>query len=233
MGFKKKQPPPEEAPGAPEWMLTFSDCMTLLLTFFVLLITFSSPGNNDIKGLGNSIAKFLPGFDWANKMYYDSMTKYLHFYPAENVETGSEKPTLEEGTKGNLKETVIPSDFNVAKVFSVSSKKVFCGRGTVISPDGRELMAAVGSFLRRIPNRVVICEHSQRVNTGTETIGLQRAWILMELLTKKQGLDKKRFSISENSVMEQKDFENGRLDQPGIKAERSLEIIVLDRSIYN
>ena len=83
MGFEKKQPEPEEAPGAPEWMLTFSDCMTLLLTFFVLLITFSAPGNSDVAGLGGAIARFLPGFDWANKMYRDSMSKHFEFYPAE------------------------------------------------------------------------------------------------------------------------------------------------------
>ncbi len=42
MGFPRKQQEPDEAPGAPEWMVTFSDFMTLLLTFFVLLLSFSS-----------------------------------------------------------------------------------------------------------------------------------------------------------------------------------------------
>ena len=50
---EKKQPTPrrkrddENAPeGAPEWMLTFSDMMTLLLCFFILLFAFA---NNDIE----------------------------------------------------------------------------------------------------------------------------------------------------------------------------------------
>ncbi|MHC4104970.1 MAG: flagellar motor protein MotB, partial [Planctomycetota bacterium] len=42
MAREKKQVVEDEAPGAPEWMVTFSDCMTLLLTFFVLLLSFSS-----------------------------------------------------------------------------------------------------------------------------------------------------------------------------------------------
>ena len=42
MGRANKQVESDEAPGAPEWMVTFSDCMTLLLTFFVLLLSFSS-----------------------------------------------------------------------------------------------------------------------------------------------------------------------------------------------
>jgi len=33
---------PDGPPGAPEWMVTFSDIMSLLVTFFVMLMTFSS-----------------------------------------------------------------------------------------------------------------------------------------------------------------------------------------------
>ena len=37
------QPPPDEVKqGAPEWVVTFGDMMSLLLTFFVLLLSFSS-----------------------------------------------------------------------------------------------------------------------------------------------------------------------------------------------
>ena len=46
MRRERKQPEPEQEAGAPEWMVTFSDCMTLLLTFFVLLLSFSSFDEN-------------------------------------------------------------------------------------------------------------------------------------------------------------------------------------------
>jgi len=36
--------PPE---GAPEWMVTYSDMISLLVTFFILLMTFSSPMNDN------------------------------------------------------------------------------------------------------------------------------------------------------------------------------------------
>ena len=42
MRHRKKEPDADETAGAPEWMVTFSDCMTLLLTFFVLMLSFSS-----------------------------------------------------------------------------------------------------------------------------------------------------------------------------------------------
>lgn len=37
-----KRPPKQEEAGAPHWMTTYGDMVTLLLTFFVLLFTFSS-----------------------------------------------------------------------------------------------------------------------------------------------------------------------------------------------
>lgn len=38
--------------GAPDWMRTFGDSLTLLLTFFVLLLTFSVPGDEELRSLG-------------------------------------------------------------------------------------------------------------------------------------------------------------------------------------
>ena len=41
--FQRKQKPAgDDAPGVPGWIVTFSDCMTLLLCFFVMLVSFSS-----------------------------------------------------------------------------------------------------------------------------------------------------------------------------------------------
>jgi len=34
--------------GCPDWMLTFGDCMSLLLCFFVMLMTFSTPDENKL-----------------------------------------------------------------------------------------------------------------------------------------------------------------------------------------
>ena len=47
----------EEAPGgAPKWMVTFSDCMTLLLTFFVLLLSFSSFDDKAFRKMSTALA---------------------------------------------------------------------------------------------------------------------------------------------------------------------------------
>ena len=60
--------PPEEAKeGAPEWMVTFADMMSLLLTFFVLLLSFSSIEIVKFKAMSGSMkdAFGLPPFNTA------------------------------------------------------------------------------------------------------------------------------------------------------------------------
>ncbi len=44
----RERPPEEEPPGAPEWVVTFTDMISLLVTFFVLLMTFSSMEEYDL-----------------------------------------------------------------------------------------------------------------------------------------------------------------------------------------
>jgi chemotaxis protein MotB len=51
---KKAREPDPEPPGAPEWIVTFTDMISLLVTFFVLLMTFSSMEEYDpvqVKGV--------------------------------------------------------------------------------------------------------------------------------------------------------------------------------------
>jgi len=50
----------DQGGGAPPWMVTYSDTVTLLLTFFVLMLTFSTPNKEDFTTLSRG---FLSGID--------------------------------------------------------------------------------------------------------------------------------------------------------------------------
>ncbi len=55
------EPIPECKKGAPEWMATFSDLVTLLLTFFVLLYAMSKTDESKFESVAGSIRKAFAG----------------------------------------------------------------------------------------------------------------------------------------------------------------------------
>jgi len=229
----RKQPEPDEPQGAPEWMVTFSDCMTLLLTFFVLLLSFSSFDEKVFRKLKVIFSKSLPSVNPVIERDKDAFLAATQIEPTEELGEGSEKATLATGREDNLKEDTGPADFHSRKVFLVSSKKVFWGKGTAISSEGRNILATMASFLKEVPSRIVISENGWRDEEISEHFGLPRAWAVVEYLTTKQGLNKRRFSISAAGTVVEEGFKSSGPGYPGAEAERVLEIVLLERSIYN
>jgi chemotaxis protein MotB len=235
MGQKIRQPEDDEAPGAPEWMVTFSDCMTLLLTFFVLLLSFSSFDERLFKRLTIIFAEAMPGVGEQKRATKEAVAqvKGQDIMLSVELDAGSEKPTLQKGKSDSfLKEEREPVDIYGRKVFSIPSKKIFWGKGPAISSGGRSILATMASFLKEMPSRIVVSENAQGASEiNGNQIGLRRAWAVVDYLTEKQGLNKNWFSISAASMTM-----SGGVGRAGAVypegAERTLEVILLERSIY-
>ncbi len=232
MGRGSNKAESDEAPGAPEWMVTFSDCMTLLLTFFVLLLSFSSFDEKVFRRLQASFFNALPGANRSDEANRDAVLPTEQIEETPELIKGNEKPTLVKGFEDNLKEDT-PADYRRLKVFSVSSERIFWGRGTVISAEGRRIMTKMASFLKEMPARVVVSEKGPASEEGAEQLGLSRAWAVMQYLTTEHNLNKKWFSISTASTLAPHQLSLGsRLIGAG-EPERIVEIVLLERSIYN
>ena len=93
-------------PGAPKWMVTFSDCMTLLLCFFVLLLTFSSFDDKAFRKLTTSLSTALPSISTAETKSRDSVFRRDQIVFQPNRAKGSESPT--EGGKVEISSTYTP-----------------------------------------------------------------------------------------------------------------------------
>jgi chemotaxis protein MotB len=228
MARKKKKPDDGGPGGAPEWMVTFSDCMTLLLTFFVLLLSFSS---FDEKLFRDTIVVISKEFA-INKR--DKKDKGA-FLPTDIIKydkeyyKGSEKPTLIKGKESNtIKEENETEDFHDRKIFLIPSNSIFMGRGNILSAQGKKVLSEMAPFIKEIPNRIVISENSQRTVEGNKRSGLERAWTVTEYFTADQGLSKQQFSISAASTVT-----NYGANRSAKEPDRMLEIVFLERSIYN
>lgn len=214
---EKKQPQTEEAGGAPEWMVTFSDCMTLLLTFFVLLLSFASFDDETFPALANSFAQAMPSIGLSSHSNQESFQDKQASDDQVRQVKGTETRTAINALTSNFMHEKKPLDFRNLKVFTVPSDQFFWGRGTAISQSGREVLDALAEFLKATPGRVVISESGPDGQTG---LGLSRCMAVLEYFTHQQGIPSSRFNISSSTTMR---------SPPG---RRQLEITLLERSIY-
>ena len=163
----------------------------------------------------------------------DAFLPVMQISYEEELDKGSEKPTLARDAEDNLKEEIETDDFRNRKVFLVPSERIFWGKGAVISRQGGKILAIMASFLKEAPNRVVISENVWRIDGNSERSSLPRAWAVMEYLTTIQGLDQNQFSISAASTVTQEIVRTDESTPSGTQAKRMLEIVLLERSIYN
>ncbi|MFA5423429.1 MAG: flagellar motor protein MotB [Phycisphaerae bacterium] len=229
MARAKSSPPQDEQQGAPEWMVTFSDCMTLLLTFFVLLLTFSSFDERVFLKLKIIYSDAFPTIHSRMRASKEALQEIEQWHFTEDVDKGSEKATHEMGAEGALLEKY-DFDYRKHKVFLIRSDEIFWANGTVISKQGREFLSVLAGFLKNVPEHIVISENI--LEQDDSELSMNRVWTVIEYLAK-QGVDKDRFSISAGSTTGQKAFESFALGDGDNQPGRLMEIVLLQRSLTN
>jgi chemotaxis protein MotB len=187
--------------GAPAWMTTFCDCMTLLLTFFVLLLTFSSFDEASLKRLEGAFqfrAKATPSVAESPDRIGDSMVPEERIAP-DRTERGAEKPTLSIAEKirhPKQTEEISETDaYHHERSLSISTRRVFLGQGAGLTRHGRERLEKIAHFLRLLPCKVIIGE-SRPGDSKDVGRSLERSWAVLHFFLNQGGLSPDRFSIA-------------------------------------
>jgi chemotaxis protein MotB len=230
MARDKKQPEPEQEAGAPEWMVTFSDCMTLLLTFFVLLLSFSSfDDKDDFRKMNSSFAE---QFSFGNQGASEDDSVVLAPTTKPDIYWGSEKPTSSDGTTNSFKKKTDPKDFLRYQTFMVSSQEIFWGKGTAISANGKKVLTDLASFLSEFPGYfVIVSESGPQDEKGGESIGFDRSWAVFNYMMTEKGLSPGQLNISAAGTAVKEYHANQTRQGQTAANERMLEIVLLRRSI--
>lgn len=198
---KREKKTEEGPPGPGEWIVTFSDCMTLLLCFFVLLLTFSSFDEVELQKLAGAF----PTDSHTQIFPIPRDRKESSVQPPERVkdttEKGSETATKNERkpAKNPLQRSpIIDSDaLKDRKVLYIPSQWLFHARGSALTGEGRDYLALIAKFMRIIPSRVVISESGPREQASSNDLdGLQRAWAVMRFFTRDARLPAGRFNVT-------------------------------------
>lgn len=230
MAAGKKQAEPEQEPGAPEWMVTFSDCMTLLLTFFVLLLSFSSFDDKDhFRKMSSSIA-YQFSFDKKDTIEQDSVSDVVP--PIQKMHWSSEKPTLDNEKQEGFKRKTEPADFLRLNTFLISSDEVFWGTGSTLSSNGRKVLTDLSLFLKELPDYSAIISESGPQNTPEmQNMAFDRVWAIYEYLKDEQGITQQQLSISSAGTAVKEYHLNSSRKGNAASNDRMLEIVLLKRSI--
>ena len=203
MPRERVQPAEEPTGGVPAWMVTFSDCMTLLLTFFVLLLTFSSfedVARQQFTGICRSIT-FTSIFPFRREIR-DSLIEPIE-KPVDRAMEGSDKPTEERLDSVDMPrrslEIADTDAYRDRKVIYIPSSALFWGSGGALKPSGCEKLDRIASFMRQAPSRVIVSE--SRLEEGLARAAgpgdvLTRPLAVVNYLTRSGGVPAEWFSIA-------------------------------------
>ncbi len=177
------------------WYVSFSDKITLLLSFFVMLTTFSSYSKESIekfKGYWAYIANYsiFPGHATDDSVMPEERI-------TDRTVEGSEQPTDGIDNTTNPRQsfwTASPGAYADQKVIYISSSRLFWGDGSTLTAAGKQHLKTLGGFISLLPCHVMI---GQSLPAGWHCDNsLERAGVLAEFLQQQSGCPMDCISIS-------------------------------------
>ena len=197
--------PKEDPPaGVPDWIVTYGDMMSLLLTFFIMLVSLSEiKGDSKYQKMVEAIMKHLGYISAPAGPSGDG-------FPLSAVVHGLGKlggPSKAKSGLGGVKSKGLAG--SDVRVFNgpqglgvrVSGDLAFSGESAQLSQDGREVLKNVAVKLRGKPNKIELRGHvgasSLRSLNQAEKLNLsyRRARAVMDLLVA-EGVRRERLRIT-------------------------------------
>lgn len=195
--------PPEDAPpaGAPGWIVTFTDMMSLLLTFFILLLTFSSTETQKLKELAGALSSSLGAIAPIDAPTRRDAAGNVSDSARANAVDGDVAPSLrpdqaKEAIRGIQAQKRYRTKISVADTLDgfrltiepESGGDVFDIVDVSLKDEAREIVAEIGEFFKSMNCRFVIRPHTDNLTwsaTGhrsaydfTRAVGVVTATIL-------------------------------------------------------
>lgn len=203
---ESKCPPCEGGGGAPEWMVTYSDMVTLLLTFFILLVSMASMDRVKFTAASASLKNaFGTGAGSSSQADYKIQTipsiPSTQFAPIQSDSIDQVKKRIETEIKAlkiqNSVELIQKDDDTI--ILRMDEAVLFQRDQSRISPDAYPLLRQIADILRPIPMSLRIEGHTddtklpkgERDNWDLST---DRAVSVLRFLTKSNLLPLDRMS---------------------------------------
>lgn len=153
----------DEPPGVPEWVVTYGDMMSLLLTFFIMLVSLSEiVAEQKYRAVLTALDKKLgyatspvtpPGVDFAKNHPLEQQNDRLGSQSNEDNGEGGVKTSSVEGDDRRIKVT------NEGTPERVGSWLTFLPGTESLSGESEDSLRRIASELRGKPNKIEIRSH--------------------------------------------------------------------------
>lgn len=191
----------DECPeGLPGWLATFGDLMSLLLTFFVLLLSFSTMEEIKFKNAMGSLKASLGVFDSKPEMTQPiRVTLPLvrgSIRQSQNIRKSAEnleKTLSDEGLEGDVSLT----GTSTGLVIRIQAPVLYDVGGAELKGEIRNVLNALGDVLRDLPNQVVVQGHTDNVPIANPRSEFPSNWEL----SYQRAVNVVRYLITETLVM--------------------------------
>jgi chemotaxis protein MotB len=225
----------ERTPGAPEWAVTFGDMMSLLLTFFILLLSMS-----EFKQEG----KYQNVLD-SMRLQFGQEATMASFLPRSSLTTNATTQSL--AAKGRAKRSDILNggspvkspqgdDALVRTIRSASVKAAggvlfFAESGAALTNEAKQHLRAIAAEIADKPQRIEVRGHASR-NPATDsrnhwTLASERAGVVKDYLIE-LGIGPQRIRLS--SAGDNEPLDN-KFDIEGRQRNARVEVLLWDESV--
>lgn len=154
----------EKPPGVPEWVVTYGDMMSLLLTFFIMLVSMSEmKEDGSMRAMLDAIKQSfgdqpitvsgVPGPSTQSNSYYKNIASKGRRSEAD-VKKGSKE------SKGNLGENSAVNRINHGTVVTIGGPAMFAPLDAELNDDIRMRLDILADIIQNRPNRICIRGHS-------------------------------------------------------------------------
>lgn len=175
MSRRKKKNQSEGLRGD-EWMATFSDTVTLLLTFFILLYSFSSVDAQKFKQIASAFQSVLSG-QGSNQMFDMDLKEGSAPVtgetpkpePANGNDAGDIYSKVKEFIeKNNLQASVEIKEDSRGVIIQLRDNILFESGKADIKDDSKPILEKINSLIAAFPNNIIVEGHTDNVPINNE-----------------------------------------------------------------
>ncbi|HYE84014.1 MAG TPA: flagellar motor protein MotB [Clostridia bacterium] len=201
----RKKAPDEPPAGAPAWMATYGDMVTLLLCFFVLLFSFATLDVQKFKAISQSMSGALGVLESGVTMSMEPMVNSFPVdTPAEEVE---EFKNLYEDMSEYIKENNLEASITLrlderGLLVRFMDDVLFDSGKADLTPKAREIINTVAEIIKQNDRNVRIEGHTDNVPINTFRfpsnweLSTTRAVNVVKYLIEENGIEASRLSAS-------------------------------------